>query len=314
MAETDNKNQRQETQDVNSPKLSVDDDVRLRYIGFDVGSKKIGELFRSGKEQESFLTHVREKRERNDILRDTSNFREERISATERYILLAVSLFVLVSTFLPVTPWISGYFETRTEVAITASKPAGDAALGNDSTAALLGGATEEGSPAVEGASAPVERTGFQDLQVKKTRTRIEKTPFKLSGAQLFARFGDFSSDVFSSGIALKITGILFLFFVLLIYGVPSYIIYSILTIKGDPDAAALKLKKALRVGWFPVILWALMLVLSVAGADYGFDTTGALKQVGDGYGMSSFLGLLGSGFYISLGGCMFAGVKSVEI
>ncbi len=309
MAESVEKEQQQGTKSPGVSKLDVSDDLRLRYIGFDVGPKKIPDLFRSPKEQEEYLTHVREKRQRNDILRDTSNFREERISGAEKYTLLGASLIVLISFFLPLTPWISGYFETRTEITVGGKeKPAAEAMTGDSSVVA-------DDSAATAAASEPApEKTGFQSLQVSRKRTRIDKTPFKLSGAQILARIGDVSSDVFSSGIALKLTGILFLVFILLIFGVPLYIMFSVLTIKGDPDTVALKLKKALRLGWYPVILWVVMLLLSFVGADYGFDTTSALKQIGESYSAATFLGLLGSGFYISLAGCILAGSKSVEI
>lgn len=314
MAETVDKNQQQGAGNTTKSKLDVADDIRLRYIGFDVGSSKIGELFRNENEQQEYLTHVREKRERKDILRDTSNFREERISGVERYALIAASVAVLVSFFLPVTPWISGYFETRTEITVGGSRPpSSDELLGGDSSATA---ADSAGAVAAASEAAPTEgaKVGFQNLQVKKTRTKIEKTPFKLSGAQTVARIGDLASDVFSSGIALKLTGILFVVFVALVFAVPLFIIYSVLTIKGDSDTVALKLKKALRLGWYPVLLWLAMLFLSAVGADYGFDPNGALKQVGESYGLASFLSLLGSGFYISLAGCIFAGAKSVEI
>jgi hypothetical protein len=328
MADKADKNQQQEDGAAGVSELKVEDDLRLRYIGFDVGPSKIGELFKSDKEREGFLARVRESRQNRDALRDTSNFREARISDTERYIILAASFAVILFFFLPVTPWISGYFETRTEVTIGGKAHAGGAQeptggiLSGDSNAVAPDASAEDTVGALAATSdseaqtppPEAEKTGFQELQTKRTRTRIEKTPFNLSGAQVIARIGSVSSDIFSSGIVLQITAVLFAVFVLLIFAAPLYIIFSLLTIKGDADVAALKLKKALRFGWYPVMLWALMLALSFIGADYGFDSSEALKQVGESYGAPTFLGMLGSGFYISLAGCMFAGSKSVEI
>jgi len=315
MAESVDKERQQGTKSPATSNLDVADDVRLRYIGFDVGPKKIRDLFRSEKEQQEYLTHVQEKRQRNDILRDTSNFREERISGAERYTLLGASLIVLISFFLPITPWISGYFETRTEITVGGPAQAtGGAPAAGDSSVVEGDSATGAANTAPESVTPAPEKTGFQELQVSRKRTKIDRVPFKLSGAQILARIGELSSAVFSSGIALKLTGVLFLVFILLIFAVPLYIIYSVLTIKGDPDTVALKLKKALKYGWYPVMLWVVILLLSFVGADYGFDTAGALNQIGESYGAGTFLGLLGSGFYISLAGCILAGSKSAEI
>ena len=56
------------------------------------------------------------------------------------------------------------------------------------------------------------------------------------------------------------------------------------------------------------------MFFLSFLGADYGFDTTGGLKQLGDSYGVMTFLGLMSSGFYLSLAAFTLTAAKSVEI
>ncbi len=319
MADNVDKDQRAGAGSAPTSKLNVEDDIRLQYIGFDVGASKTGELYKNGGEQEKFLSRVREKRERNDILRDTSAFRVDRISGAEKYVLLAASVLVLLTFFLPATPWIAGYFETRTEVSVSGTPKPVDSGLLADSSAlegdsANAGMGTIEDVPIEEAAPVTKDRSGFQELVVKRTRIVIERTPFSRSGLQVLTNFGSVSSDVLSSGIILKITGALFILLILSVFATPLFIIYSVLTIKGDPDAVALQLKKALKFGWYPTMIWLAMLVLSIFGAEYGFDSTTALHQLGATYGMSSFLGLTGSGLYISLAGCMFAGAKSIEI
>ena len=140
------------------------------------------------------------------------------------------------------------------------------------------------------------------------------RTPYSWSGVQILASLGSTGSKIFSSGVILIVSGILFLVYMLLSLAIPGYIGYSVMTIKGHPDEVALKLKSILKLAWIPVLVWVAILFLSVIGADYGFDTTDALVQVGESYGISAFLGLLGVGFYLSLAGFVLAGSKSVEI
>ena len=117
-----------------------------------------------------------------------------------------------------------------------------------------------------------------------------------------------------SNNSMIAIAGVLFLVYMLLSLAIPGYIGYNVLTLKGHPDEVALKLKGILKLAWIPVLVWVALILLSVIGAEYGFDTTDGLKQVGESYGIGAFLGLLGAGFYLSLAGFVLAGSKSVEI
>ena len=349
---------------INSPadkrKLDISDPERLRYLGFDVGPSEIGELFKTKDEERKYVDHVIDKRDHNDVLRDTSNFREERISATERYIVFGASLMIMISLFLPFTPWVSGYVQTETEVTLTdvpapaditadittdgqpvadVSAGAADATGEADTTvtpdAAGASGDAVDAVDATEGdetVASPTDASqtndaipsaaaltrqgvvGFQDLQVSRKKTKIVRTPYSWSGVQILASLGSTGSKIFSSGVILIVSGILFLVYMLLSLAIPGYIGYCVMTIKGHPDEVALKLKSILKLAWIPVLVWAAILFLSVIGADYGFDTTDALVQVGESYGISAFLGLLGVGFYLSLAGFVLAGSKSVEI
>ncbi|MBN4076399.1 hypothetical protein JYT16_01640, partial [Gemmatimonas aurantiaca] len=137
--------------------LTINDDDRLRYFGFDVGPEKIGEFFKDKPEEAKLVAHVQEKREQNDVLRDTSNFREERISQTERYTIIGACAVVILSFFLPFTPLIGGYVETRTEVKLTTSgsettevSETSEATAGDETAAITVAGSGETGD-AVDG-------------------------------------------------------------------------------------------------------------------------------------------------------------------
>lgn len=326
----------------NSPrekrKLDIADTERLRYIGFDVGPSEIGELFETRDEERKYVDHVIDKRDHNDVFRDTSNFREERISAIERYIVFGACLMVVLSLLLPFTPWISGYVQTETEVSITkvsqaapaeapiGAQPGADVSDVDESEATDATDAADEAEDSESSgdqvddalpSAAALSRqgvVGFQDLEVARKKTKIVKTPYSWSGLGILAGLGSTAPKIFSSGIILIVSGILFLAYMLLSLAIPGYIGYSVMTIKGHPDEIALKLKSILKLAWIPVLVWVAILALSFIGADYGFDTTDALNQVGESYGISAFLGLLGVGFYLSLAGFVLAGSKSVEI
>ncbi len=110
------------------------------------------------------------------------------------------------------------------------------------------------------------------------------------------------------------LTGLLFIIYILLCLGLAGYTLYAIYGLKGDPDAVTLNLKKILKYNWIPVIIWVFCLIVSVVGADYGFNSAGMIKQVGNSYGMVAFLSLLSYGFYMSLAAFILNAVKSVEI
>lgn len=323
--------------------LSINDDDRLRYIGFDVGPQKIGEFFKSKLEEEKLVEHVHEKRQQHDVFRDTSNFREERISENERWTIVGACAIVILSFFLPFTPMIGGHVETRTEINIGAAEEtaadvtagevgaagatdvANDAAITEEAgtvpaTEAGVEDAVEETAEEAE-ATAPAQPTsstggvtGFQELEVASVKTRVDKTPYSWSSLQLITGIGSYSGALFSSGIAVILSAILLGVFMLLTLAIPGYIIAQVFTLRGDPDTVALKLKDTLRLGWIPLLLFVALIALSMVGGSYGFDTSGAMKQLGESYSIASLLGLLKTGFYVALAGFLLAGAKSVEI
>ena len=275
----------EQTDQKRSSQMSITDDERLRYFGFDVGPAKIGKLFESADEEKRLVDHVREKRTQHDELRDTSNFREIRVSKLERHIILGVFALALIAFFVPVTPWFSGYVETITEVMVKTN----------------VAGGEDDGS-------------GFQAVQTTSLQTRIDKDYYSWSGAGALMNMGTTLSAVFSSGIILMLTGVLFIVYVLLTFGLSGFVIYSVVGAKGSEDEIALKLKKVFRYCWAPFGIWILMLALAMIGSEYGFDTTGGLKQLGESYGVMTFLGLVSTGFYVSLAAFTLAATKSVEI
>ncbi len=139
---------------------------------------------------------------------------------------------------------------------------------------------------------------------------------YSVTGIGALLSFGAYSSRIFSSGLVLVISGIFLIVYFL------SCVVIAILDLyllygggkKGTPEAQILYLKRMLRYNWVPVILWLGMFVLSFFGASYGFDPSGLLQQVGDSYGIGTFIGLSSFGMYITLGAFLIVALKGKEI
>ena len=97
--------------------------------------------------------------------------------------------------------------------------------------------------------------------------------------------------------------------------GLGAYNLYLLFGVKKtDPDKDALFLKNKLKLNWIPVYLWLGMLVLSMIGSGYGFDSEGLVQQLGDSYSIASFIGLSSVGIYLSLAAFLVAALKGKEI
>ncbi len=324
----------------------LDPDARFKYVGFEVHPGKIGDLFKSEAEKEKWVERVREKRKGGSRLREKSSFDEPRVAGYERIVLAITSLLLIVSLFLP---WFSGYSEYEVE-AKTATKTEGAVGLTDssmvdslmDSTAAgaaemtgqksqlsdVATAAKDEAAPSGELANESIpegtagaegvgrtelekDEHGFSAITGVKKRKEIRKEYHSASAIGSLSMIG----DVFSSGIVLKITGLLFLVYMLLCVFSAFYTLYILLGFKADADTVALKLKRILRFNWIPVGIWFFCLIISFFGAAYSFNLGGGgLNQLGNSYGISVYLGLLGYGFYISLACFIMNAVKAIEI
>lgn len=320
----------------------IDPDERFRYIGFEVETGKLGDHFKSDAEKNSWIKRVLDKRAKGSKLRDETSFDKPRVAEYEKIVLTITSVILVVSLFLP---WFSGYKEHAVEVEVVAPAEelltdSAGVALTTDSigmelavdssvvTAEVAGSGTETdvlatteegtvkagetgaGSEGMERIESEKDDMGFSSITGVVKRKEYRKEYHSSSAVNAFGMLG----MVFSSGIVLKLSGVLFIIYVLLCLGMAGMTLYILYGIKGDEDTIALKLKDMMKFGWLPLGIWFGCFVLSFFGASYSFDTTEMLKQLGSSYGTGTYLSLLGYGFYVSLGCFIMNAVKAVEI
>jgi len=310
----------------------IDPDERFRYIGFEVETGKLGEHFKSDAEKESWVKRVLSKRAKGSKLREETSFDKPRVASYERIVLTITSVILIASLFMP---WFSGYKEYEVEAVVAAPAPVEEpltdsagVALAIDSAGVNMAVDSEKVTAATKGAETEVLATtegateeteviesekdeqGFSSISGTIKRKEYRKEYYSASPISSFGMLG----MVFSSGLILKLTGVLFLVYVLLCIGMAGMTLYTLYGIKGDEDTLALKLKDMMKFGWIPLGIWFVCMVLSILGANYSFDSTDMLKQLGDSYGIGTYLSLLGYGFYISLGCFVMNAVKGVEI
>lgn len=319
-----------EKKDDHAERGVVGPDERFKYVGFEVQAGKIKDLFKSEAEQDEWKKKVVEKRQsRGSRLRDESTFDIPRVAGYEKIVLTITSLVLLVSLFLP---WFSGYHEYEVKAEVATPAPVAGLADSLSDSLSVMPDVTTPADTAMmtavadsaavdslgQAASQIVEddrdARGFASITGARERKEWKKEHQSISAIAAVASFGSFGGKVFSSGAVLVITVILLLVYLLLCIFSPVYTLIVLYGGGKDPDRLALKLKKALRLNWIPVIIWVVCLLISFLGASYSFDTSDMLKQIGSGYGIATFLGLLGYGFYISLACFIISAAKAVEI
>lgn len=270
MAETDNKAQ-----------PFGNSDERFRYVGFDVYTGKIGNLFKSDDERKSLTAKVMARFNRNEgEVRDQCTLLEERVSKGERMFMTVVSILMVVALFIP---WFSGYYE------IVNTKQVPIEAAVADSTG-----------------TKPIEMT---------TVTTVTHDNRSLSGLGALAGIGEYGGKLFSGGFALMLTGLLLILYFLSCPVLAVFNLYLLHKVKiPNRDEYALYLKRMLRYNWIPVLLWLAMFLLAFMGASYGFSAKGMIKQVGESYGIGAFIGLSSFGIYLSLASFLLMALKGKEI
>ena len=311
-------------------------DDRFRYLGFDIKPGKIGDLFKSDSEKESWIKRVLEKRRKGAHTREHNTLEEPRVTSYERIVLTITSLVLIASLFLP---WFSGYHEmvVETEVmpteevvaaipdslaeTLTADSLTAGAATSADENPAAVAVVEETPDAGTEAAVNENGRTvlekdeaGFSSITSHRKRKEVVRERMSLSAIGAIGALGSIGGMVFSSGIALMLTGILMIVYMLICIGLAAYTLYSLYGVKGDEDTKAIKLKSVLRLGWIPVIIYVVGIFLSLFGGTYSFETVDMIAQIGSSYGTSTYLGLLSAGFYISLACFVISGAKSIEI
>jgi hypothetical protein len=309
-------------------------DDRYRYLGFEVKPGKIGELFKSDSEKDSLIKRILERRKSGARVREHNTLEEARVSGTEKIVLTVTSVLIVLSLLLP---WFSGYHEVVVEqepvavqeqvveqAAVPSDSLSGEALTDSARAAAMQAG---EAMPPVEGEMAATEEVaapaaqeverdeaGFASITSHQKRTEIKREHDAISGLGALGLLGSAGGKIFSSGFVLILATILIIVYMLSCLALAGYNLFTIYTTKGDVDTVALKLKKVLRLNFIPILIYVFGIIISVPGASYSFDTTGMLAQIGESYGIGTYLGLLSYGFYLSLCCFILNAVKSVEI
>jgi hypothetical protein len=266
MADTDNKAQ-----------PFGNSDERFRYVGFEVYTGKIGDVFKSDDERKSLIAKVMAKFHKSEgEVRDHCTLLEERVSKGEKMFMTVIAVLMVVSLILP---WFSGYYE----IVNTKQVPIEAAAV--DSTG-----------------TKPVEMT---------TVTTVTHDNRSISGLGAFGYLG----QAFSGGFGLMLSGLLMLLYFLCCPILAVFNLYILHKVKKpNPDEYVLYLKRMLRYNWIPVLMWLAMFLLAFMGSSYGFDTKGMIKQVGASYGIATFIGLTSFGVYLSLAAFLLMALKGKEI
>lgn len=315
---------------------------RFRYIGFDVfPTKNPKDLFKSDADRAKYVDRVVSKREKGDSIRDECTLFEERVSMSDRIILAIASLVIIATLFLP---WYTAYNEIVEEqiveepvaaiadsLADSLGMMAGDSlSVAADSMGMMAdslggaagmtegitdGGGTGAGQQANPNVTSFKNEAGEEVIHSFRARKKINKEHKTLAGFGTFTALGSVGAKLFSSGIVLMISTVLFILYALLSILLPIWTLYMLFGIKGSPDETALKLKGMLKFNWIPLILFVIAFILSFFGGQYGFDVASVeLSSIGDSYGPGVFLGTMTFGIFISLAMFVLSAVKGVEI
>jgi hypothetical protein len=312
---------------------------RLTFIGFDVFPGEAKELFKSDAEKEKYLASVRARHEQHDHLRDTCTLLEERVSSTDRFFMAFASIIILLALALP---WYSAYNEIVEEpppgevieeisapaenVEVSVTEPidpntapgqvaAAETVQTSDQMMADTGVAAgvAESAPA-EGTSITTSEQGEELITAFSAKKKIHKEYTRAAGYKGLLLLGSAGSKLFSSGIALILTVILFVVYTLLCVGLPIYNLYGLYGLKGDSDTRALKLKKMLRLNWIPLMIFFACLFISFLGGEYSFNAAEVFTSIGTSYSPLAFLGTLSWGVFVSLACFILCAAKGTEI
>jgi hypothetical protein len=303
-----------------SPTKKINERDRLRYIGFDVFPGEPADLFKSEAEKNKLVEEVRERREHHDHLRGECTLLEERVSGLDRIVLTIGSIIIILALFLP---WYAVYNEIVEEsVPIEEVEPPVNVTgatepVGTTTPTDTLGATAEQ--VASDTALAATEAAGSAEpteelITTVMARKKITKVYERVSGIGSIIAIGSVGSKVFSSGLALMLTAVLYLAFTLLCIALPIYNLYGIYGLKGDTDVKALKLKKMLRLNWIPLGIFVAGLFLSFFGDNYSFNAAETFTSLGESYSPLVYLGTVSWGVFVSLACFVLCAAKGVEI
>ncbi len=313
---------------------TFDPDERFKYLGFEIHPGKIGNIFKSDSEKETWVEEVRQRRQKSTHVREHNTLEEARVTSFEKIVLTVTSVLLIASLFFP---WFSGYREIEVESTPTATQQPmvgmtdssmvqgmADSTMAGgmaDSAAMAAGAAPMDSTSGAMATTEPqaqqdqTDAAGFSSIMATTKRKEIKRENHAISGLSAIASLGSYGGDIFSSGFILILTAILMLLYMLFCVGYAVYALYTLFASKGTEDVKALQLKRVLRLAWVPISVYVLCIILSVIGANYSFSTTNEMiKQIGSSYGTGTYLGLLSYGFYMTLACFALNGAKGVEI
>ena len=321
----------------------LNEDQRFSYIGFEVFPGKPKDLFKNDNEKKQLEEKVAERRDKGEILREDCTLLVERVSMGERILLTVASLMIIGALFFP---FYSAYSEIEIidEIAVAEVPVTSD--LIDDTTGvadttgvvpeAVAGEAVVEDSIAIvadlsdsaeviadESAGKSDDRSGQNVIIDEKgneiitglvARKKYSKEFERVSGFGSLIAIGSLGSYLFSSGFVLLITAVLYLLYTLACLALPGFTLYSIYGSGAKGDELVLKMKKILKMSWYPIALFVVTVFLSFFGAEYGFSTTDMFSSIGSSYGIGVLLDSLSYGITISLGGFIILAAKGSEI
>lgn len=294
----------------------VSEDERFKFIGFEVYPGKPKDLFASEAEKAKYVEAIQEKRKRGDVLREDCTLFEERVSWLDRIVLTVASAAIVIALFFP---WFSVYHEVQTSTPATEAVEAAPAPTpapvvpAPAEPAAAQPAATEPGAAAEPAASAPITPSE-EVIHGYVARRTVERDYTTLSGLGALISLGGIASVTFSSGLALMLTSLLGIAYILLCLALPAYTVYGLWMLKGTADERALRLKKILRMNWLLLIIFGANLFLSFFGGDYGSAVVQQYDSLGTSYSVGVFIGTLSWGIFVTLAASILVAAKGSEI
>lgn len=308
----------------------ISEEERYRYVGFDVQPGRIEDQFSNEAERKMLIERVREKRtHKSDLgaLREDCKLLEVRVSMSDRIVLAVACAAMIFALFLP---WYSAYNQVIEEKQVEAVAEVADSVIVDDSLASDSAALAATDDLSADESAITTDTTeqaavgglddGYSEAPKEEVlhgyvaKKKIIKTYSRLSGLGSLAALGSVGGPVFSSGLVLVLTGVIFLVMTLASLLLPAYTLFGLFGLKGTADQQALRLKSILKFNWLPVLIFTGALAVSFVGADYGFDAGALYYSLGDSYGPGAFLGCLSWGVFVTLGASILLAVKGIEI
>lgn len=286
----------------------ISEDERFKFIGFEVYPGKPKDLFKSDAERAKLVEAVQEKRKKGDVTRDECTLFDERVSFSDRLVLTIASVAIILALFFP---WFTVYNEV-----VKASPAATETSVVTPT--APEGSVTPPAAPSADAGEATGTTNKISEseevIHGYVAKRSVQRDYKSLSGFDALISLGSVGSVTFSSGLALMLTSLLGIAFILLCLALPAYTLYGVWMLKGTSDERSVKLKKILRLNWLPLIIFGAAMFFAFFGADYSRPVANTYSSLGDSYGIGVFIGTLSWGIFVTLAASILAAAKGSEI